>query len=917
MKKLLGVGGNRSSVSLSSSPNTLSPSPPMLSSSSQPSPANDASPNLDPSSAAAQIQSHINSGDDFILASLVESGFITGSIKTVYERGKEDSFYDSLDVFLEKQKSEIEHICSENYEEFLKSVSQLKSVRSDGKTLKKKIISLNEDVQKAGREALECGKQLVMYHNIADNIQSAVQMVDLCKHVSTLASKVYTQIQEQKYFSALKTLDNLEKSVRTVHLFSFAQYLEKQIPIFRKKIKQNVERDFNQWLVNVKNKSQEIGRSMIEKQFKLMANNVNVKYNEFVASNEFNFTFPNVDIINDSVTVFDVLTQHKVELTPVYTCKHIYESMDSYEQFKGYYKRNRAIQLNHEITHPPQLELDKKSSKDTSIYPASIQEWLERIIGFFTVESVTLKTTSSLLSNIELNAMWEQSLQQIITTIDEHLAIRMNNPKEYLNMKKMVLIFSMTASEQLALHTSLLIDLLAHYRIAFSRSIEYTAIENIEKSDCKKQFTCVKQTPESVEQKNLKKFNLMNSSNLNGNTLTFPFSEIVLVTCVEIENFILDYEVYCDRIVSYTTSIKQMKNGVCKLFECALKCLDQELHSSSSSGVERYVQAVLNYQYMIDAALPYFEDLYSKRCGKQSTTTSALPSSGNASQPKTASSSSTTTTGTTTSSITYFKDLLIRMQQCKDRGEDLILKEVLGKCNKQLSQASTFVFAPEYQAEGVITATFGMVTDNLKTLGNNLLLNNNQSQIDPKQEMYNEPHPFIMDLIKSLSVFYKSIQHLKQEKTEQIMFSACDTIARYLKDIISTSKIANEITMKGMFTIYKDVQQLVKFCSIDLNLKNCALCFAELHTVLQFLIDMEHFNEEAFVVFDEETKTLVEHGEVEKKLITKFEKEEANRDKTSLLVAILAHLKITRTEFLKRTHLKKPKISDLKNLFKK
>ncbi|KAF0984828.1 hypothetical protein FDP41_000727 [Naegleria fowleri] len=914
MKKLLGVGGNKgSTVSPASSPNTLSPM--ISSSSSQPSPINDSgSPKVDPSSAAAQIQSHINSGDDFILASLVESGFITGSIKTVYERGKEDSFYNSLDVFLEKQKTEIEHICSENYEEFLKSVSQLKSVRSDGKTLKKKIISLNEDVQKAGREALECGKQLVMYHNIADNIQSAMQVVDLCKHVSTLASKVHTQIQEQKYFSALKTLDNLEKSVRTVHLFSFAQYLEKQIPIFRKKIKQNVERDFNQWLVNVKNKSQEIGRSMIEKQFKLMANNVNVKYNDFVTSNEFNFTFPNVDIINDSVTVFDVLAQHKVELTPVYTCKHIYESMDSYEQFKGYYKRNRAIQLNHEITHPPQLETDKKSSKDTSIYPATIQEWLERLIGFFTVESVTLKTTSSLLSNIELNAMWEQSLQQIVTTVDEHLAIRMNNPKEYLNMKKMVLIFSMTASEQLALHTSLLIDLLAHYRIAFSRSIEFTAIDNIEKSDCKKQFTTVKQTPESIEQKNLKKFNLMNSSNLNGNTLTFPFSEIVVVTCTAIENFILDYEVYCDRIVSYTTSIKQMKSGVCKLFECALKCLDQELHSSSSSGVERYVQTVLNYQYMIDAALPYFEDLYSRRCGKQLNTAT---SSGNASQSSSSSKTASSSATTSTISITYLKDLLIRMQQCKDRGEDLILKEVLAKCNKQLSQANNFVFAPEYQAEGVITATFGLVTDNLKNLGNNLLLNNNQSQIDPKQEMYIEPHPFIMELIKSLNSFYKSIQYLKQEKTEQIMFSACDTIARYLKDIISTSKIVNEITMKGMMPIYKDVQQLVKFCTVDLNLKNCALCFSELHTVLQFLIDVEHFNEEAFVVFDEETKSLVEHGEVEKKLITKFEKEESNRDKTTLLVAILAHLKITRTEFLKRTHLKKPKITDLKNLFKK
>ncbi|EFC36637.1 exocyst complex family protein, subunit Sec15 [Naegleria gruberi] len=702
-----------------------------------------------------QQQQHepLSTGDDFILASLVESGFITGSIKTVYERGKEDTFYESLDNFLDKQKTEIETICSSNYEEFLKSVSQLKSVRSDGKILKKKIIGLDEEVQKAGKEALECGKQLVLYRNIAENIHSALQVVDLCKHVSTLATKVHQQIQEEKYFSALKTLEHLEKSIRTVHKFNFARFIEKQIPIFKRKIKQNVERDFNQWLVNVRNKSRDIGKSMIEMQFSLMTTN-GVKYDDFVKTNNFNFTFPNIDIINDSLTVFDILEKYQVELTPVYTCKHIYESMDSYEQFKGYYKRNRTIQLNHEINHAPLLE-QKKSDKDTSIYPATVQEWLERIIGFFTVESVTLRTTSSLLSNIELNSMWEQSLQKILTSIDEHLAIRMNNPKEYLNMKKCVLIFSLTASEQLGLHTSLLIDLLAHYRSAFSNSIEFKSISNIEDSDCKQPFTCPR--TDSAEYKDLKKYGLMQNPNNY-----IAFSEIVLTLATEVESFILDYEVYCDRIVSYTTSIKQLKSGIMKLFEHAVKCLDKELNSSTGTGIARYVQVVINYQAISDYIIPYFEDFYGKRVKQQSTSST------------TSSSKNAAVSTSESSTITYFKQVSMQVQQSKERGENSILRELTSKCSKLLSFCQNFSFAPEYQGNGVI----GTITDNFKTLGNNLGIN----QQDPKQQMYNEPHQFVFDMIEYLDNAHRTLQYLKQEKKDQIMFSACDSIARYLQN---------------------------------------------------------------------------------------------------------------------------------------
>lgn len=56
------------------------------------------------------------SSDEFILSGLVESGFITGSIKTVYERGKQDDFLNSLQNFIVKKDEEIKALCSQHYD---------------------------------------------------------------------------------------------------------------------------------------------------------------------------------------------------------------------------------------------------------------------------------------------------------------------------------------------------------------------------------------------------------------------------------------------------------------------------------------------------------------------------------------------------------------------------------------------------------------------------------------------------------------------------------------------------------------------------------------------------------------------------------------------------------------------------------
>ncbi|KAL0489713.1 hypothetical protein AKO1_011428 [Acrasis kona] len=395
-------------------------------------------------------------GDDFILASLVESGFITGSIKTVLERGKQDAFQDSLDRFLDKQRREIQTLCSDNYEEFLKSVSHLKKVRDDAQQLRKRIEDLNKQVQDAGRTALDRGKSLLTFRTIGDNVQSAMDTVEMCRYVSSLSAKANQQINDQKYYPALITLDELEKSLRNVHRFEFAQFLDKHVPKFKQKIKACVERDFNDWLVDAKSKSQKIGELMLDHSI----NDHRGGTNTSIRSQQYQQYVTDPDDTDATRSVFEIV---ELGFAPVYTCKHIFETMYCYEQFKGlHYKRNRDIQLRHELDHFPS---PVGNETNHHLIP-DLKRWMERVLGFFAVENAVLHSTSSLLSSVEISSMWERTRMQIISILDAFLT-RETKKHAFLSIKNLTLNFSTAVSTMLNLDIAPVIDLLVGYRSAF------------------------------------------------------------------------------------------------------------------------------------------------------------------------------------------------------------------------------------------------------------------------------------------------------------------------------------------------------------------------------------------------------------------------------------------------------------------
>lgn len=122
-------------------------------------------------------------------------------------------------------------------------------MKSDSQILKTKIEKLNEATISSGNLALERARKTLTFHQVDRNIDSAVEIVETCRTISSLAIKANQQYEEGRYYAALKSLEFLEDSLKKVSQHKFAKYFEQNIPILREKVRSDVERKFHAWLV--------------------------------------------------------------------------------------------------------------------------------------------------------------------------------------------------------------------------------------------------------------------------------------------------------------------------------------------------------------------------------------------------------------------------------------------------------------------------------------------------------------------------------------------------------------------------------------------------------------------------------------------------------------------------------------------
>ncbi|OSC98994.1 rsec15 [Trametes coccinea BRFM310] len=351
-------------------------------------------------------------------------------IKQIHANRQQEVYLRTLQGLIESKDAEIESICGDNYQEFISSVSTLFSIKSYTTNLREKITTLDSSVSQVGKSLVEKKKALLQTKKTAANLDEAIDGLQACLRVLDVVNRVGEMVKEGKYWSALRSLEDIESmpptSLSTTPLF---QHVLSSLPSLRGQIKDAVTASMKQWLLDIRNVSTQIGqlaldamdlrtrrwRSRREKDPMLKSSRVGSA----------------VEVISYEKTEYNVLDndQLKVDFKPLYECIHIYTALDSLDEIRRSYQADRKAQSDLIIPEPLPL--------------ASLPSITQEIVGYFIVEYHVLNTTGSFRSEREVEDLWDALISRLSKAVEDALKNE-KDPDTFLKVKEALLGAVMT-----------------------------------------------------------------------------------------------------------------------------------------------------------------------------------------------------------------------------------------------------------------------------------------------------------------------------------------------------------------------------------------------------------------------------------------------------------------------------------------
>ncbi|GAA6064789.1 hypothetical protein JCM10212_004960 [Sporobolomyces blumeae] len=499
----------------------------------------------------------------------------------IHKSRQQDAYLRALKALVRDKEKEIEDICSRNYQDFVGSVSALLRVRQGTVSLKHRVVELNDDVQKSGAGVADKKKALLDARRVGQNIDEAIDTLQTCLRVLDLSSKIQRLIEDEKFFSALRQLDDLQQvHLKPVLSYPFASHMLASLPDSRSSIRDAVTKSLKAWMYEAREASRSVGRGALEameargrrwnsrrrKEVSMRLAKINGPVELGVSErHEYNA------LENDSV---------RIDFKPLYTCIHIYTTLDLLEDLQLSYQADRRAQA--------YLLL----SSTTSLHPFSLDALstlLEEIVGFFLIESHVLKTTHSFRSEQDVEDLWDGMCERVVEIVDEGLKGQ-EDPEVFLGTKFKVLTFVQTLEgygySVSALH-ALLLTLFSRYsqllQRKFSGDFEQIVLDDdhqpmvVNDADEFDKVASVSWLPESGEWSR-------EQLAAPGFPLALPFSQTYPLCCIDIRSFTEQYYQFADGFAEHHRDIDDVLR----------KALDNLLIQQVSENIQRRLAMITN-----------------------------------------------------------------------------------------------------------------------------------------------------------------------------------------------------------------------------------------------------------------------------------------------------------------------------------
>ncbi|KAF8351587.1 rsec15 [Amanita rubescens] len=374
-------------------------------------------------------------------------------IKLIHSNRHQEAYLRTIQGLIESKDAEIERICSENYQDFIASVSTMFTVKAYTDAMKESIASLDGGVSQLGKGLVEKKRNLLQNKKLAGNLDEAIDTLQACLRILDVVDRVGKMIHEGNYWSALRSLEDIQRLPATsLSQTPFYQHILSSLPSLRAQIKDAVTASMKQWLLEIRNVSAEVG-----------------KKDPLLRSSRVGSA---VETITYEKTDFDVLNNDKlhVDFKPLFECIHIYTALNSLDELKRSYQADRKAQSNLIIPSPFNL--------------VNLTTLIQEISGFFIVESHVLESAGTFRSPQDVEELWDTLVKGLTAGVERALSTE-SDPDVFLKTKECLIGFLMTLETSSystgSLHSflSLLLEKYAQLLEAkFSAKFDFTVRED-------------------------------------------------------------------------------------------------------------------------------------------------------------------------------------------------------------------------------------------------------------------------------------------------------------------------------------------------------------------------------------------------------------------------------------------------------
>lgn len=540
--------------------------------------------------------------DDSALASAIANGEDLGPlVRNAFESGKPETLVHQLRNFAKKRELEIEDLCKLHYEEFIHAVDELRYVLVDADELKNGLAKENSQMQDVGNGLLQKMDELIESHGIKRNLTKAIDALKICTTVAELCVKVNDFIATDSYYPALKTIDVLERDyMHQVPARALRVLLERQIPVCRAHIERRVNVEFNDWLVQIRTVSREVGQLAIgqassarQREEGLRGKQRQAEEQSRSGAKECAYMLEMEDIDEDDALL-------KFDLTPVYRAHYINTCLGLQEQFKEYYYKNRQLQLSSD------LQISSAQS-----FLESHQTYFAQLAGFFIVEDRVLRSAGGLISGVRVESLWETAISRMKSVLEEQFS-RMQTANHLLLVKDYVSLVGATL-RRYGYQVSPLLDVLDTMRDKYHEILLNDNKRQINEVLANEKFEQMVMRKEYEYNMNVLAFHLQTVDTMPAFPYVAPFSGSVPDCCRIVRAFIEDSVSF----LSYGGHMDYydlVKKYLDKLLISVLNEALLRLIRNPSLGVSNAMQIAANMT-VLERACTFFAGHAGKLCG--------------------------------------------------------------------------------------------------------------------------------------------------------------------------------------------------------------------------------------------------------------------------------------------------------------